>query len=89
VYRSLALLVETGDVDALTREDGEAVYLLCSRRHHHLVCRSCGRAVEIAGPAVERWAQDLAEHHGYTDISHTLEVFGLCPDCSSARPVAP
>jgi Fur family ferric uptake transcriptional regulator len=84
VYRSLALLVEAGDVDALTREDGEAVYLLCSRQHHHhLVCRSCGRAVEIAGPAVERWAAELAERHGYTDISHTLEVFGLCPRCST------
>jgi Fur family ferric uptake transcriptional regulator len=84
VYRSLALLAEAGDVDALTREDGEAVYLLCSRQHHHhLVCRSCGRAVEIAGPAVERWAAELAERHGYTAISHTLEVFGLCPRCST------
>jgi Fe2+ or Zn2+ uptake regulation protein len=28
----------------------------------------------------------LAERHGYADISHTLEVFGLCPDCSPAFP---
>jgi Fur family ferric uptake transcriptional regulator len=39
--------------------------------------------VEIPGPAVERWAAELAERHGYTAISHTLEVFGLCPRCST------
>jgi Fur family ferric uptake transcriptional regulator len=80
-------MVETGDADVLMREDGEAVYLKCSRQHHHhLVCRSCGRTIEITGPAVESWANAVAQQHGYTDISHTLEVFGLCPDCSPADP---
>ena len=83
VYRNLVLMVETGGVDVLTREDGEQVYFRCSRQHHHhLVCRSCGHAIEITGPAVERWADALAEQHGYTNISHTLEVFGRCPKCS-------
>ena len=49
-----------------------------SRQHHyHLVCRSCGYAIEITGPAAERWSDALAERHGYAEISHTLEVFGL------------
>jgi Ferric uptake regulator family len=71
------VLLETGDVDVLTRDDGEAVYFRCSRQHHHLVCRSCGYAIEITGPAAKRWADALAERHGYADITHTLEVFGL------------
>ncbi len=83
VYRNLALMAQAGDVDALTREDGETVYLRCSHRHHHhLVCRACGRAIEVTGPGLERWADELAERYGYSDLSHTLEVFGLCPDCS-------
>ncbi len=87
VYRNLVLMAETGEVDVLTREDGEQVYFRCSRQHHHhLVCRSCGHAIEITGPAVERWADALAEQHGYTNISHTLEVFGLCPKCSLTVP---
>jgi len=46
--RDLVLMVETGDVDILTRDAGEAVYFRCSRQHHHhLVCRSCGYAIEI------------------------------------------
>jgi len=72
------VLLETGDVDVLTRDDGEAVYFRCSRQHHHhLVCRSCGYAIEITGPAAKRWADALAERHGYADISHTLVVFGV------------
>lgn len=50
--------------------------------HHHVVCRVCGRSVEVSGPEVETWAQQVATAAGYTDISHTLEVFGLCPQHS-------
>ena len=86
--RTLGLSVHSGRVDVLTREDGETVYLQCSQQHHHhLLCRSCGRSIEIAGRAVVEWADDVAKQHGYTQISHTLEVFGLCPDCSPGDPV--
>ena len=68
----------------LRTEDGEAVYRRCAsaHHHHHLVCRRCGAAVEIEGPAVESWAQSVAEQHGYTELSHTCEIFGLCGRCT-------
>ena len=82
VYRTLQLLAEHRLVDALRREDGEAVYRRCSQsHHHHLVCRSCGSTVEIEGPAVEAWASSVAREHGYSDVSHELEIFGTCPNC--------
>jgi Fur family ferric uptake transcriptional regulator len=84
VYRNLALLVQLGEVDTLQREDGESLYRQCSQQHHHhLVCRDCGRTVEVAGPAVEQWANRVAAEHGFTDVSHTLELFGLCRACST------
>jgi len=46
------------------------------------VCRSCGRTVEVLGPAVERWADRVAEEHGYVEVSHTLEIFGTCGRCA-------
>jgi Fur family ferric uptake transcriptional regulator len=82
VYRTLQALAYGGEVDVLRTPDGEALYRRCSAtHHHHLVCRSCGRTVEVEGPAVETWADGVAERHGFTDVSHTLEVFGTCPDC--------
>jgi len=82
VYRTLQALADGGEVDVLRKEDGEAMYRRCSgRHHHHLVCRTCGRTVEVAGPTVESWADAVAEEHGFADVSHTLEIFGTCPSC--------
>ena len=71
-----------GEVDVLRTDDGEAVYRMCSTgHHHHIVCRECGATVEVEGPAVERWADQVSAEHGFTDVSHTLELFGRCGDC--------
>lgn len=91
VYRTLQTLAEAGEVDVLRTDDGEAVYRRCSTgHHHHLVCRGCGRTVEVAGPTVERWADQVAAEHGFSEVSHTLEIFGACAECrrggSLARP---
>lgn len=97
VYRHLRVLADAGEIDVVHRADGEAQYRLCrpaqrdgagtGDHHHHLVCRACGRAVEVDGPEVEAWAERVAAAAGYTDVTHTLEVFGLCPDCAGpSRP---
>lgn len=83
VYRNLQAMVDDGEVDSIRNEDGEVLYRRCSaQHHHHLMCRSCGRVVEISGPTVERWAARAAEEHGFQDVSHTLELFGSCADCA-------
>ena len=82
VYRTLQALADSGEVDVLRTEDGEAIYRRCSTtHHHHLVCRVCGRTVEVEGPTVERWTRTVAAAHGYADVSHTLEIFGTCAMC--------
>lgn len=82
VYRTLQAMADAGEVDVL-RNDGEAVYRRCrsDEHHHHLVCRSCGTTVELADDDVERWAAAVARRHGFTDVSHTVEVFGVCRAC--------
>jgi Fur family transcriptional regulator, ferric uptake regulator len=82
VYRTLQNLAESGQLDVLRTDSGEAVYRRCSNHHHHhLVCRSCGRTVEVEGPAVESWAQRVAEEYEFTEVSHTVEIFGRCAAC--------
>jgi Fur family ferric uptake transcriptional regulator len=84
VYRTLQLLSDAGEVDQMRLPDGEQLYRRCGRgrHHHHLVCRSCGTTVEVEGPAVERWAQQQATRHGFTDVDHTLEIVGTCATCA-------
>ncbi|OZC64786.1 transcriptional repressor [Rhodococcus sp. 15-725-2-2b] len=85
VYRTLQTLADAGTVDVLRTDNGESVYRRCSSgHHHHLVCRSCGFTVEVEGPTVEKWSQSVAESNGFSDVSHTIEIFGTCSQCTAA-----
>ena len=82
VYRTLQAMAEAGEVDVLKGAGGESAYRRCStHHHHHLVCRSCGRTVEVTGPAVEKWADAVAREHDFAEVSHSLELFGICAEC--------
>jgi Fur family ferric uptake transcriptional regulator len=86
VYRTVQALAAAEEVDVIVTADGEARYRACAPsrigHHHHLVCRRCGRTVEVRNPTVERWADKVGRDNGYTDVSHTLEIFGVCADCA-------
>lgn len=88
VYRALQALAERGEIDVLRTDEGESVYRACAteEHHHHVVCRHCGTTVEVAGPAVEHWAEKVGAEHGFVDVTHTVEVFGTCPACAGATP---
>lgn len=85
VYRTLQAMADAGEVDAVRIDEGGMLYRKCGpTHHHHLVCRTCGVTVEIDGPSVERWAVKAADDHGFTDVTHVVELFGLCADCAKA-----
>ena len=82
VYRALQSLLDDKVVDTLRRDDGEAIYRLCGENHHHhLVCKSCGTTIEIQANAIEKWAQQMASDHGFREVGHTAEIFGICKKC--------
>lgn len=84
VYRTLQSMAASGLVDTLRTDTGESVYRRCSEHHHHhLVCRACGSTVEVQGRQVEAWAAEVARTHGFSDVSHTIEIFGICATCTS------
>ncbi len=66
--------------------DGENLYRACVSQghHHHLICRSCGRTVEIEADAIEEWAAEVAARNGFRDPQHVVDVFGTCERCSAA-----
>lgn len=86
VYRTLQTLADAGEIDVLRTDSGEAIYRRCSaEHHHHLVCRHCGRTVEVADPPVEAWAERIAGEHGFSNVGHTVEIIGVCPECAAAE----
>ena len=85
VYRNLQSLAEKGEVDALRRPDGDLSYRQCEtdEHHHHFVCRRCGFSVELANEDLEVWAKAAGGKYGFSDITHDLELFGICERCST------
>jgi Fur family ferric uptake transcriptional regulator len=82
VYRALADLVEAREADSLQSKDGELLYRACgTEHHHHLICRKCGKTVEIEAERVEAWADDVAKAHGFSNPTHTIDIFGDCASC--------
>lgn len=85
VYRNLQMMADINEVDVVRREDGESIFRRCDAgdHHHHLVCRSCGFTVELANDQLENWARSLSKKHRFSDVTHHLELFGLCRSCSA------
>ena len=85
VYRHLQSLVEQGVADVIQSPDGELTYRYCgettSAHHHHLVCRQCGHTEEVTARAVEHWAAEIASKFDFSDVDHTVEIFGTCAPC--------
>lgn len=86
VYRTLGAMAEHGDFDVLRTPGGETLYRRCERvHHHHLVCRTCGRTVEIQVPGLEDVVASVAARHGFAEVEHTVEMTGVCVDCQALR----
>ncbi len=87
VYNQLRALADADEVDVLRSESGESLFRQChtESHHHHLLCRVCGRTVEVEGDGIESWAADLAKNAGYIDVAHTVEIVGTCPSCQPRR----
>lgn len=85
VYRSMHMLVKLGMVKRFDFGDGVARFELVEAQgrhhHHHLVCTECSRIVEIEECHQKEWEQKLSREHGFQQITHNLEFFGVCPDC--------
>lgn len=83
VYRVLKLLCEAGLAREVDFGDGVMRYehQYGHQHHDHLVCRSCGRTVEVCDPVIEELQGRLAALHGFSLLDHEMYLYGLCEGC--------
>jgi len=84
VYRTLALLVATGQANELNFDSGAARYDANVDRHDHLVCLGCGSATDIQSPIPPTALAEIASDSGYAVAGYDLQFRGVCPDCQAA-----
>jgi Fur family ferric uptake transcriptional regulator len=90
VYRQLEKLLSQKKIDEIVSPSGERMYRYCGQidhHHHHLVCRLCGATKEILLPEIETIAETVMTKYGYSDVTHSVEVFGICSDCARIQSV--
>lgn len=86
VYRVLTQFEQAGILTRSQFDGTRAVFEINDGDHHdHLICTSCGKVVEFHDTSILERQQAIAEEHGYTLESHTLMLYGICPDCSAGN----
>lgn len=82
VYRAVEVLLREGVLDRVSFADGTHRYRLCgSNHHHHIVCRSCQRVVEVDACLPPELLEAVARATQFQIDGHSLELFGHCPTC--------
>jgi Fur family ferric uptake transcriptional regulator len=85
IYRTVSVLEKSNIIKRCEFGDGTARYELYEREehhHHHLVCKVC-KKIEILDDCELHNIDQFAKKRGFSDISHSLEFFGICPECQS------
>jgi Fur family transcriptional regulator, ferric uptake regulator len=91
VFRMMALLERLGLVQKVNLQRSCSYYELRdpSRHYDHIVCTLCGKVVIIDLPCPLGEAEKfIASRYGFSNLTHSLEFFGQCPDCLESQKVA-
>ena len=85
VFRTLDLLTARGSLERIDLPSGDHAYVACApdEHHHHVVCQSCGKSVEVEDAGLQSVVAEIGRRSGYQIDSHRLELFGLCPECAA------
>jgi Fur family transcriptional regulator, ferric uptake regulator len=83
VYRTVNILLECGVAQEVRLgDDIRRIEPVRQDEHHdHLICVKCGRTMEFFDGSLEVAQILAASKQGFKPLTHTLKIYGLCPDC--------
>ncbi len=81
VYRTLEFLTQVGLAQEAFSKKSKAAYQISDYAHHHLICRQCGKEVEIPHVKMKPLCEDIEAETGFQLMQNHLSFFGLCPSC--------
>lgn len=84
VYRNVMLLKSLGEVlelgfpDGSNRYDGNKPY-----PHPHVVCIKCKKIIDPDLASLKDMTAEITDETGFKILTHRLDFFGVCPDCTT------
>ena len=89
VYDALGILTDKGVLRRIQPAGSPARYEdRVGDNHHHLICRSCGRMVDVDCAVGETPCLTAADDSAYEIDEAEVIYWGRCPECVAARAVA-
>lgn len=86
LYRAITLFEKLGIVQRLQLGWKYKIELAddFNFHHHHISCKNCGLTLPVREDlTLEASIRTLAMEYGFTEVTHQLEMHGLCPRCQS------
>lgn len=81
VYRNLNFLVEKGLIRRLKIKD-VACYEAKRDKHHHVICKKCGRIMDFKSDELTSYALSLAKDFEEAEVVSANTIFyGICKNC--------
>ncbi len=88
VYRTLELLTSLGLVAMTDTGAGRTEYELLESPHHHLICKDCGRQIELPDATLNPLRALIEREHGFRPCFDHFALFGVCRDCQAQAAAA-
>lgn len=86
VYRSLNLFKELGLIEEIRLGNIRCYYeIKKSLEHQHMVCRGCGKVMEIQSPYFQQLIEAVQSEHGFNITKAELYLEGDCEDCGTEK----
>jgi Fe2+ or Zn2+ uptake regulation protein len=82
VFRILHIFTEKGLTKSIQLHEGKFRYEYADNaKHHHFICENCGIIENIADCNIAELEKEIQQTKGLLIKRHSLEFFGLCPNC--------
>lgn len=89
VYDALSALTDTGLLRRIQPAGSPSRYEnRVGDDHHHLICRTCGRMVDVDGAVGDTSCLAAADDSGFQVDEAMVIYWGRCPGCASRSPAA-
>ena len=86
VYDALGILAEKGIIRRIQPAGSSALYEdRVGDNHHHLICRTCGKTVDVDCTVGDTPCLTAADASGYQIDEAEVIYWGTCPECLSAN----
>lgn len=85
VYRTIQLFEDAGKIAKVDLSDGYNRYELIhdyeSHQHHHLICKRCGKVIEVQEDLLGQLESEIEEKYSFKVTNHSAIFYGLCSEC--------